>query len=155
MNTSSSPRKIEFQSALDESPQSDILELRPESSFQLPLKSCFFTQIQCKPKGQREPLSARGSMLDENAMFGNEESFEWTDLANVCLMNDERSIFETPPVVMSSKCTRDKNLDRKNNKIFFVVVPSVYSIRSFLDFNTQQTEFISLRYLTIAPPFQF
>lgn len=44
-------------------------------------------------------------------------------------------------------------VDRNNNKIFFVLNANVYSIRSFIDFNTQQTEFISLRYLSISAPF--
>ncbi len=30
---------------------------------------------------------------------------------------------------------------------------NVYSIRSFIDFNTQQTEFISVKYLSVSPPF--
>ena len=44
-------------------------------------------------------------------------------------------------------------VERQNNRIFFVLNANVYSIRSFIDFNTQQTDFISMRYLSISPPF--
>ena len=47
----------------------------------------------------------------------------------------------------------NKVLDRKNNQAFFVVNANTYSIRSFIDFNTQQTDFIALRYLSITAPF--
>jgi hypothetical protein len=40
-----------------------------------------------------------------------------------------------------------------NNQVFFVLNANTYSIRSFIDFNTQQTEFFSLRYLSITAPF--
>jgi hypothetical protein len=95
----------------------------------------------------------------DDTNFGTEERFEWTQIASACLINDESSIFETEPIVLSSKQLKKpdasaKKGDRKNNRIYFMLVPSVYSIRSFLDFNTQQTEYISLRYMTISPPFQ-
>lgn len=44
-------------------------------------------------------------------------------------------------------------VDRNNNQVFFVLNSNTYSIRSFIDFNTQLTEFISLRYLSITAPF--
>jgi hypothetical protein len=44
-------------------------------------------------------------------------------------------------------------VDRNNNQVFFVLNSNTYSIRSFIDFNTQQTEFISLRYLSVTAPF--
>jgi len=47
----------------------------------------------------------------------------------------------------------NKVLDRKNNQAFFVVNANTYSIRSFIDFNTQQTDFIALRYLSVTAPF--
>jgi hypothetical protein len=37
--------------------------------------------------------------------------------------------------------------------VYFVLNSNTYSIRSFIDFNTQQTEFFSLRYLSITAPF--
>ena len=37
--------------------------------------------------------------------------------------------------------------------MYFVLNSNTYSIRSFIDFNTQQTEFFSLRYLSITAPF--
>ena len=40
-----------------------------------------------------------------------------------------------------------------NNQVFFVLNANTYSIRSFIDFNTQQTEFFSVRYLSITAPF--
>ena len=40
-----------------------------------------------------------------------------------------------------------------NNSLFLMLNANVYSIRSFIDFNTQQTEFISVKYLQISPPF--
>jgi hypothetical protein len=57
-------------------------------------------------------------------------------------------------MVMMAKVA--KTLDRhqrQNNRVFFMLNANVYSIRSFIDFNTQQTEFISLKYLSISPPF--
>lgn len=36
-----------------------------------------------------------------------------------------------------------------------VLNSNTYSIRSYVDFNTQQTEFISLRYISISSPFIF
>lgn len=44
-------------------------------------------------------------------------------------------------------------VDRYNNRVFFVLNSNVYSIRSVIDFNTQQTDFIPLRYLSITAPF--
>ena len=41
------------------------------------------------------------------------------------------------------------------HKIFMVLNANTYSIRSYVDFNTQQTEFISMRYLSISSPFIF
>ena len=70
------------------------------------------------------------------------------------LLQDEREIFEKKPMVMMAKVA--KTLDRHqryNNRVFFMLNANVYSIRSFIDFNTQQTEFISLKYLSITPRF--
>lgn len=44
-------------------------------------------------------------------------------------------------------------VDRNNNQVFFALNSNTYSIRSYIDFNTQQTDFISLRYLSITAPF--
>ena len=43
-------------------------------------------------------------------------------------------------------------IDRSNNQVFFALNANTYSIRSFIDFNTQQTDFISLRYLSVTAP---
>jgi hypothetical protein len=50
---------------------------------------------------------------------------------------------------------RNTTIQTNNNKIFMVLTSNIYSIRSFVDFTTQQTEFISMRYLSISPPFTF
>ena len=47
----------------------------------------------------------------------------------------------------------NQNVDRSNNHVFFALNANTYSIRSFIDFNTQQTDFISLRYLSVTAPF--
>jgi len=70
-------------------------------------------------------------------------------------MNDERSIFEHPPIVLSSKVKGLSRQATKSSRLFFVLNSNVYSVRSFIDYNTQQTSFISLRYLTFSPPFTF
>jgi hypothetical protein len=58
--------------------------------------------------------------------------------------------------MLESKMLRkNTNVERNNNKIFMVVNSNIYSIRSYVDFNTEQTEFISMRYLSISPPFIF
>ena len=44
-------------------------------------------------------------------------------------------------------------VDRNNNQAFLALNSNTYSIRSYIDFNTQQTDFISLRYLSITAPF--
>jgi len=49
-----------------------------------------------------------------------------------------------------------KSKQRSNiNHVFFALNANTYSIRSFIDFNTQKTEFISLRYLSVTAPFVF
>lgn len=50
---------------------------------------------------------------------------------------------------------KNTNVERNNNKVFMVLNANTYSIRSYVDFNTQQTEFISMRYLSISSPFIF
>ena len=72
----------------------------------------------------------------------------------VSLLQDDREIFEKKPVVMVSKIAKAQDRSQRyNNRLFFMLNANVYSIRSFIDFNTQQTEFISLKYLSISPPF--
>ena len=58
-------------------------------------------------------------------------------------------------VLVSKLLRKNTNVERNNNKIFMVLNTNTYSIRSYVDFNTQQTEIISMRYLSIAPPFVF
>jgi hypothetical protein len=48
---------------------------------------------------------------------------------------------------------RNNRKPDNNNHIYFVLNANTYSIRSFIDFNTQQTEFFSLRYLSITAPY--
>lgn len=70
------------------------------------------------------------------------------------LLQDETMIFEQKPIVCRSKMSRNNRIvDRNNNQVFFVLNANTYSIRSYIDFNTQQTEFISLRYLSITAPY--
>jgi uncharacterized surface anchored protein len=54
---------------------------------------------------------------------------------------------------MSSKMQNVTLSDKQNNQAFFVLNSNTYSIRSFMDFNTQQTDFVSLRYLSVTAPF--
>lgn len=50
---------------------------------------------------------------------------------------------------------KNTSFEQNNNRVFLVLNSNTYSIRSYVDFNTQQTEFISMRYLSISPPFVF
>ena len=69
-------------------------------------------------------------------------------------MQDEREIFEQKPIILRSRMSRNNLVvDRSNNQVFFALNANTYSIRSFIDFNTQQTDFISLRYLSVTAPF--
>lgn len=36
-----------------------------------------------------------------------------------------------------------------------VLNANIFNRRGFIDFNTQQTEFIQIRYLSVSPPFVF
>jgi hypothetical protein len=55
---------------------------------------------------------------------------------------------------MVSKIVHNKDSSqRHNNRLFFMLNANVYSMRRNLDFNTSQTEFISMKYLSISPPF--
>ena len=50
---------------------------------------------------------------------------------------------------------KNTSFEQNNNRVFLVLNSNTYSIRSYVDFNTQQTEYISMRYLSISPPFVF
>lgn len=55
----------------------------------------------------------------------------------MCLLKDDHEIFEKKPIVMVSKIASNKDPNQKNNnRIFFMLNANVYSIRSFIDFNT-------------------
>jgi len=87
-------------------------------------------------------------------MYAQESQFEWSQQADVSLLLDERQIFESRPMILCSRMTRNSlAVDRNNNQVFFALNANTYSIRSYIDFNTQQTDFISLRYLSITAPF--
>ena len=64
--------------------------------------------------------------------------FDWTDTVEVSLLQDDREIFERKPMVMVSKINMLQDRSQKhNNRLFFMLNANVYSIRSFIDFNTQ------------------
>lgn len=91
-----------------------------------------------------------------SALNRGDKKFEWTQKATISLQIEESEIFEQQPVILESKMLRkNTSVERNNNKVFMVVNSNIYSIRSYVDFNTQQTEFISMRYLSISPPFIF
>eukprot|EP00347_Sterkiella_histriomuscorum_P015009 403358661 len=118
------------------------LIIQPEQSLIIPLKACGFEQIRMRPV-----------IMNEKANRKDQALFEWTDVVDVSLLQDDREIFEKKPLILSSKVLNANIAQRKNDSLFFVLNANVYSIRSFIDFNTQQTEFISLKYLQISPPF--
>ena len=124
--------------------------INAEKSSNIPLRACGFTNIELCPL----PHKSRNS---SNLSLKADASFEWTEKANISLMKDELDIFEQPPQIVYSKLLgrKNKNLNQDNNKIFMVLNSNIYSIRSYVDFNTQQTEFISMRYISISPPFTF
>lgn len=62
-------------------------------------------------------------------------------------------IFEQQPIVCQSRIQRNGRHIDNNNHVYFVLNANTYSIRSFIDFNTQQTEFFSLRYLSVTAPY--
>ena len=119
------------------------LRLKPEQSLMIPLRACGFDHVRMRPY-----------LATQSSKDASSSIFDWTDTVAVSLLQDDREIFERKPMVMMAKVA--KTLDRHqrhNNRVFFMLNANVYSIRSFIDFNTQQTEFISLKYLSITPPF--
>ena len=119
------------------------LRLKPEQSLMIPLRACGFDHVRMRPY-----------LATQSSKDASSSIFDWTDTVAVSLLQDDREIFERKPMVMMAKVA--KTLDRHqrhNNRVFFMLNANVYSIRSFIDFNTQQTEFISLKYLSISPPF--
>lgn len=123
--------------------------VKPESSLVIPLRACGFNQVQMRPihnlKNQKQSASA---------LNRGDKKFEWTSKAQISLLKEESEIFQQEPVLLESKMLRkNTNVERNNNKIFMVLNSNIYSIRSYVDFNTQQTEFISMRYLSVSPPF--
>ncbi len=121
----------------------DII-IKPESSVMIPLKACGFNQVKMRP------LLSQPNGLS----FHKDSIFEWTSTVDMSLEQDDREIFERKPVVMVSKIAHNKDSQQKyNNRLFFMLNANVYSIRRNLDFNTSHTEFISMKYLSISPPF--
>ena len=113
----------------------------------IPLQACNFKSVQIRPL---IPIVGKSA----SSMYQQESRFEWSQEANICLLQDEREIFEQKPIILCSKMTRNNFIvDRNNNQVFFALNSNTYSIRSYIDFNTQQTDFISLRYLSITAPF--
>lgn len=121
--------------------------IKPEQSMIIPLQACNFKSVQIRPL---VPLVGKSA----SSMYQQESQFEWSKKASMCLLQDEREIFEQKPVILCSKMTRNNLVvDRNNNQVFFALNANTYSIRSYIDFNTQQTDFISLRYLSVTAPF--
>lgn len=113
----------------------------------IPLQACSFKDVQIRPL---IPLAGKTS----SSMYTQDSQFEWSQKASVSLLQDERLIFEQKPIILCSRMTRNNfTVDRNNNQVFFALNANTYSIRSYIDFNTQQTDFISLRYLSITAPF--
>ncbi len=116
--------------------------VKPGASQIIPLKACNFDHVQIRP------------INDSQQSTKDTHQFEWSQKANLKLLQDEQVIFEQKPIVLQSRITRNNRIVTKNNnQIFFVLNANTYSIRSFIDFNTQQTEFFSLRYLSVTAPF--
>lgn len=118
------------------------MKVKPGSSQIIPLKACNFDRVTIRPIN---PYPEK-----------QESQFEWSQSANIkLLVQDEVTIFEQQPIVCNSKQSANNRLisDKTNNQVYFVLNANTYSIRSFIDFNTQQTEFFSLRYLSVTAPF--
>ena len=116
--------------------------IKPESSQIIPLHACDFNEVQIRPQLQNDNKQQRSTY-----------QFEWSQKANICLLQDEREIFEQKPAILRSRMSKNNLIiDRSNNQVFFALNANTYSIRSFIDFNTQQTDFISLRYLSVTAP---
>jgi hypothetical protein len=152
---------LNFQDKLKESfqakPKANIgvrysMTVKAESSLIIPLKACNFSSVQIRPVLQDQTQSKDASV------------FEWSEEAPICLLQEESEIFEKEPVILSSKLVslkkgqdvgRAVQKNEKASRVFFALNANTYSIRSFVDFNTQKTDFISLRYLSVTSPFVF
>ena len=102
--------------------------VKPESSIVIPLRACGFNQVQLRPLNKLKNLSQTG------ALNRGDKKFEWTEKAQISLLKDESEIFEEVPIVLESKILRKNS---QNNKIHMVLNSNIYSIRSYVDFNTQ------------------
>ena len=110
----------------------------------IPLKACGFNQVKMRPL-LSQPY---GLSIHKDSIF------EWTSKVDMSLQQDDREIFERKPVVMVSKIVHNKDSSQRHNtRLFFMLNANVYSMRRNLDFNTSQTEFISMKYLSISTPF--
>ena len=83
--------------------------IKPEQSMIIPLQACNFKSVQIRPL---VPLVGKSA----SSMYQQESQFEWSKKANICLLQDEREIFEQKPVILCSKMTRNNLVvDRNNN----------------------------------------
>ena len=73
--------------------------IKAEQSIMIPLKACTFDQVRMRPlpPGKNEGVT----MTLNRAM--SDSIFDWTDRVDMCLLQDDREIFEKKPVVMVSK----------------------------------------------------
>lgn len=69
----------------------------------------------------------------------NDKMFEWTDEANISLLKEEQEIFEQQSIILESKMLLKKRgfESQNDNKVYLVLNSNTYSIRSYVDFNTQ------------------
>ena len=101
--------------------------IKPEQAVIIPLKACGFEQVKMRPL-----------MLGRDNVLYKDSLYEWTNTVSMSLLQVDREIFEKKPVVMVSKVATNKDMaQRNNNRLFFILNANVYSIRSFIDFNTQ------------------
>ena len=103
-----------------------------------------------------KPLTFSPNFSQSQSINQRDKKFEWTHPTRISLYQDEAEIFQQKPIILSSRLLSKKaSVERSNNKIFMVLNTNVHSIRSYVDFNTQQTEFISVKFISISAPFVF
>jgi hypothetical protein len=74
------------------------ITIKPESSVMIPLRACGFNQVKMRPLLSINPSTAH-----------KDSQFEWTSTVEMCLLQDDREIFERKPVVMVSKIAYNKD----------------------------------------------
>ena len=86
--------------------------IKPEQSMIIPLQACNFKSVKIRPL---IPIVGKSG----SSVYQQESQFEWSQQANMCLLQDEREIFEQKPIILCSKMTRNNFIvDRNNNQVF-------------------------------------